>query len=261
MAKYFEENSTEHTEVNHILTWLCPKIHSVLKNNLVGIYLYGSLVSGDFDYDTSDIDLLVVTEADINKREFSILNKMHMDLVKKFKNWDDRIEIAYIAKKALKTFKQINSSIAVISPGEPFNIKNAGIDWLMNWYIVRKTSVTILGPNPNTVIEDISKDEFIFAVKNHAIDWYNWVTHTKESRSFQAYAVLTICRAFYVINNGEQVSKKQAANWAQKMYPEWATLIENALAWRTDWQNKAIDPQDTYPEVEKFVHQLISTIK
>lgn len=254
-------NIVRHPEIETLLNYLQSNLQVTLKNKLVGIYLYGSLIWGDFDYNSSDIDLLVVTETDITEREFSKLNDLHLDLIEKFENWNDRIEIAYVSIETLKTFKTQMGRIAIISPGEPFNIKDGGIDWLINYYLIRDKSVTLLGQSPRSIIGDISKNEFLFAVKNQAREWYDWVTHTKESRPYQAYAVLTICRAFYVMNNGEQVSKKQAANWAQKKYPEWATLIENALAWRTDWQNKMVNPQETYPDVEKFVRQLLATIK
>jgi hypothetical protein len=38
-----------------------------------------------------------------------------------------------------------------------------------------------------------------------------------------------MCRALYTLRYGVQVSKKQAALWAEKEFPEWATLIEHAL--------------------------------
>jgi streptomycin 3"-adenylyltransferase len=37
-------------------------LSEVLKNNLIGIYLHGSLVLGDFNCKTSDIDFVVLTE-------------------------------------------------------------------------------------------------------------------------------------------------------------------------------------------------------
>ena len=205
-----------HPEIKNIQDWLKSSLQLILKTKLVGIYLYGSLISGDFDYNCSDIDLLVATEADINETEFSKLNDMHANLIKKFENWNDRIEIAYISIQALKTFKTQKYQIAIISPGEPFNIKEAGTDWLINWYLIREKSATLIGRNPRSFIEDITKDEYLLAVKNQALEWYDWITYTKESRPYQAYAVLTICRAFYALDKGEQVSKKQAASGPRK---------------------------------------------
>ena len=76
-------NFTEHKEINNLLGTLLLKIKSVLGHNIKGAYLYGSLVWGDFDYVISDIDLLVITQNDINKKEFADLNDAHQALLKK----------------------------------------------------------------------------------------------------------------------------------------------------------------------------------
>jgi hypothetical protein len=36
-----------------------------------------------------------------------------------------------------------------ISPGEPIHRIQAGMDWLVNWYLVRTGGVTLLGPPPD----------------------------------------------------------------------------------------------------------------
>jgi hypothetical protein len=56
-----------------------------------------------------------------------------------------------------------------------------------------------------------------------------------ESREYQAFAVLTMCRALYTLQVGTVVSKPDAARWAQEALGEgWAGLIARALAWRHD---------------------------
>ncbi|MEK7165733.1 MAG: nucleotidyltransferase domain-containing protein, partial [Patescibacteria group bacterium] len=92
----------------------------------MGLYLYGSLVWGDFDREISDIDLLAVTSTGINNKEFDALKIMHDEFVVTHKEWEDRIEVAYVSQQALKTFKDRNSQIAVVSQGEPFHFKDAG---------------------------------------------------------------------------------------------------------------------------------------
>lgn len=57
---------TPYEDVNTLLGALLARIRSVLGINLVGVYLYGSLPSGDFDPDVSDIDLLAVKSIRIN---------------------------------------------------------------------------------------------------------------------------------------------------------------------------------------------------
>jgi hypothetical protein len=48
---------------------------------------------------------------------------------------------------------------------------------------------------------------------------------------YQAYAVLTMCRALYALEFGEIISKPAAARWAQAaLDPRWQGLIARALA-------------------------------
>ena len=91
---------TEHEEINNLLEYLIIAVNKILSDNLFGVYLFGSLVWGDFDYDISDIDLLVVTGDDIDEKGFSELNNLHLEIIKKFSYWNDRIEVAYISKNA-----------------------------------------------------------------------------------------------------------------------------------------------------------------
>jgi len=252
---------TSFDDINGLLQCFQTDLQSTLGEKLVGIYIYGSLVWGDFNHHTSDIDLLVATEVDIDGNDFAKLNDMQDRLVKRFDQWNDRIDIAYVSKSALKTFKFKRSQIAVISPGEPFNVKEAGTDWLMNFYFVQEKCITLFGTDPRNIIEPTTKDEFLVAVKNQALEWRDWVTQTRGSLGFQFYAVLTICRALYALKHGEQVSKTTAGQWAKKAYPQWAVLIKDALAWRTDGQNLTPDQLSRYPEVERFVREMLGTLK
>jgi len=251
---------TPYPDVNILLEQLEKNIQKVLGKNIIGFYLYGSLVWGDFDFELSDIDLLAATETSINEKEFSELKVMQDDFAQKHKKWNDRIEIAYMSLNALRTFKTQRSQIAVISPGEPFNLKEAGNDWLINWYIVQERGITLFGPSPKDIIEPISKAEFIEAVKNQTKDWREWIVHTINSRPYQAYAILTMCRALYAYKNGEQVSKKQAALWVMEELPQWSEQIQKALHWRNDYRNADITHEETYPETVKFVNFIIDLV-
>ena len=109
--------------------------------------------------------------------------------------------------------------MSVISPGEPFHTIKADHNWLLNWYFVQDYGITLFGPPPRTFIDPISKDEFIRAVVHHAHQWPKSMPKTRHYRSYQSYAILTMCRSLYTYTHGEQVSKKQAAHWAQKGCP------------------------------------------
>ncbi len=250
---------TPYADINGLLDDMLAQMQSVLKQKLVGIYLFGSLVWGDFDRGSSDIDLLVATAADIDDQEFSNLHQMQLDIVDKYPYWNGRIEIAYLSTAALQTFKSHPSKIAIISPGEPFHFKEAGKDWLVNWYMVQEQGRTLFGPAPTTLIDPISEQEFIQTVKEHVAGWAEWI-YDSRARPSQAYAILTMCRALYTCRHGVQVSKRKAAEWVARELPEWSELIANALLWRAAWRDDTVDHAATFPETLRFVQFVVAKI-
>lgn len=248
-------------DINRLLADLLDRMQQDLGRKLLGLYLYGSLVWGDFDQDISDIDLLAVTDGDLDPAEFERLDKMHLAFLQDYPRWDNRLEIAYYSVQGLQTFKTARSPIAVISPGEPFNLKEAGYDWLINWYVVQEKGRKLYGPDFKTLIEPISKQEFVAWVKQQVEEWREYVVHTHDSRPYQAYTILTMCRALRAVETGEQVSKKAAARWAQARFPEKAGVIQKALEWREDYRNRGIDQAATYPEAVSFVKFTSEVIK
>src|SRR6266496_5041996 len=247
-----QTNPTPYADINELLEILLSEMQKILGEKLIGFYLYGSLVIGDFDPTISDIDLVAALASDLDVKEFEALQKMHVDFAHQHKEWDDRIEVCYISVAALQTVKTGTSQVANISPGEPFHKRETSIEWLISWYVVRETSITLFGPSPQTIIEPISKDEVLQVIRTHAKAWDEWI-YDMHNRKSQAYAILTMCRALYTLKYGEQVSKKQAALWAEKEFPAWASLIENALLWREAWRNENVDHDATFQETLRFV--------
>ncbi|HLD94331.1 MAG TPA: aminoglycoside adenylyltransferase domain-containing protein [Anaerolineales bacterium] len=255
-------NSTQLVDIKTILDQLLAEILNALGSKLKGLYLYGSLVWGDFDYGVSDIDLLAVTSDDLSDSDFNKLKRMHSEFAAKHPFWDNRIEVQYASSSGLKTFRTGSSKMAVISPGEPFHIIDAGNDWLANWYFVHDYGVTLFGPLPEQFIDPISQDEFIQAIYDHAFFWKAHVQKTKNSRPYQSYAVLALCRALYTMTFKRQVSKQNAADWAMTQSPEWADFIGEALYVRShSGEVNQADADIAYPQTLRFVLEAIEKIK
>lgn len=223
--------STPYPQMNDLLDDLLAGMRGVLGERLIGVYLYGSLVAGGFDDALSDVDLLAVTAGDIDVGELDALRVMHDRFVRDRPRWDDRIEVAYLSVAALRTFKERTSRIGIISPGEPLHFKEAGRDWLMNWYLVRDGGRTLHGPPPEELIPSVSKAEFVESVRDHARGWGDGIDRMR-GRGPLSYVILTLCRTLYTHETGEHVSKEGAAAWARRDLPEWADLIGEALLWR-----------------------------
>jgi hypothetical protein len=255
-----QTNPTAYAGINELLEILLSSMQKILGKKLVGLYLHGSLVIGDFDPAISDIDLVSALASDLDDTEYEALQKMHVDFAHQNEEWDDRIEVCYISLAALQTVKTGTSLVANISPGEVFHQRETSIEWLTSWYAVRETSITLFGPPPKTIIEPVSKDEFTEAIRTHTKEWDEWI-HDMHNRKSQAYVILTMCRALYTLKYGEQVSKKQAALWAEQEFPEWAWLIQNALLWREAWRDENVDHDATFQETLRFVRFAIGQVR
>jgi len=243
---------TPYTDINGLLESFLSRMRRILQEKLVGLYLYGSLATGDFDPASSDIDLLAATSSGVRDTEFNALRAMHLDFARDNPEWEDRVEVAYLSVTALRTFRSERSPIAVISPGEPFHMTEAGRDWLMNWYVVREKGVALFGPPAEALIAPISREEFAACVRGYVAEWSYRIRDVWE-RKEQAYAILTMCRALHIHRTGETASKRQAALWAQEELPQWSSLIQSALAWREAWRKQQVDHAATRAETIRFV--------
>ena len=252
---------TPYPDANRMLDLLLARIGAALHSNLVGLYLTGSLVAGDFDELVSDIDLVAVTANGLSEREIERLGILHRQIARTEPTWDNRIEVAYISVAALKTFRESPSTIGITSPGEPFHTLEAGKDWLINWYNVRERGIALFGPRASTLIEPISRDEAIRWVRDHLKHWHTWRQKPAQHRNGQIYATLTLCRALHAVTTGRFVSKQQAASWTAKELPPWAPLIEEALrGWREDWYKDNVDPEATWDATTRFVDVVVERV-
>ena len=245
---------TPFDDVNATLGSLLSEMRAVLAEKLVGLYLYGSLTTGGFVTGSSDIDLLAAVSSDVDSREFDDLQRMHADFANNRPEWDDHIEVQYLPLLALQTFKTQPRTVPVISPGEPFHWREVDRDWTMNWYDVQQNGVTLAGPDPRTLIDPILQAEFVQTVRDQVEPWTERVGHTPRRRGAYAYVILTMCRTLYSCETGQQVSKQQAARWAQGAIPEWAPLIARALEWHLDAPRRSQPVGEAAPqETSAFV--------
>jgi predicted nucleotidyltransferase len=215
-----------------LLERLATDFRAVLRADLVGIYVYGSYVSGGFDPGVSDLDLVAVTAPPIEAIDLEGLGRMHRDFVSRYLAWNDRIEVVYVGQAALWSFRTSPGPLAVVSPGEPFHLRDERmVEWLQNWYLVRGTGVALYGPDAAAVVPPIAWTEFVAAAARYA-DEVRHRSFDDASPGALAYAVLTMCRALRTVRAQAHGSKQEAAAWTRDQMPEWAWLIEIALLCR-----------------------------
>jgi hypothetical protein len=221
--------------------------------SLVGLYLYGSLATGDFEPAVSDIDLIAVLTDIPDEPLVGLLRDMHVRVARENPEWSDRIEVDYVSAQGLAYCRTTSATIARISPGEPLHLIEAGRDFLLDWYPARKDGVAVLGPPIDSLIPPIPHAEYLEEVRMYLAGLRSRFDDDASAGS-QAYAIVTMCRGLYAIRTGERLSKREAASRARREFPRWAGLIDRALVWRDrQWDAEQPDGSETVAEAHAFI--------
>lgn len=242
--------------VDAVVVAIREAIVAVTGSSLVGPYLFGSLATGDFEPDVSDVDVLAVLAEAPRGRLVPRLGRMHADLARAHPAWDDRIEVIYISTHGLATCRTHPTTIAVISPGEPFRLVQASRDWILNWYPAREHGVRLLGPPIHALIPPIPTAEYLQEVRRSLVGFTSRIADGAPP-GWQGYAILTMCRGLYALRFGERLSKGAAAAWAQQEFSQWADLIRRALGWsQRQHDPNGQDGAATVAETRSFVTEM-----
>ena len=245
------KHPTPYPDVNKILNLLLTSVQEILGNQLVGVYLYGSLSSGDFNPETSDIDFLVVTTSTLSDKAIAELRSMHQRIWKSELKWAHKLEGSYIPKRDIRRHDPHSAPCPTVNEGK-FYLDKRGSDWIIQRHVIREQGTVLLGPDPKTLIEPVSPEDIRHAVKGVLQEWWlpmledpSWLKN--HGSEYHAFAILTMCRALYAMKHGTIVSKPMAARWAQKELGErWGQVIERSLAQQTssedhDLYNESLD--------------------
>lgn len=251
------EGLTPYAEINALLEQLLVRVRAILGERLVGLYVFGSLAEGDFDYGSSDVDFIAATSDELSEGELAKLKTMHEEIAAHGGRWGKTLNGAYISLAALRRYEPAHRQ-PYLSSTTPLGVTALGHDWVLIRHGLREKGIVVYGPPPATLIDLISREELLAAVRAALRE--NWTPYLGgpeviRPRYFQAFAVLTMCRALCALATGELVSKPEAATWALgHLDAEWTPLIRRALAWRAD---KTVDDA-ALPETLRFLRFAIS---
>lgn len=246
-------------DVDAILDALLSGIQEALGNNLVGVYLRGSLATGDFDPVTSDLDFFAITERPVSEAEFAALRLLHTRLSNLPNKFGHELEGPYINRAAARRFRP-GERYPTIARGEALEWSEHRANWVLERWTVREYGITLLGPDPRTLIDPVSTEELCAAVRSVLTAWADWLDHPDDPewllpRAHKAYVVETMCRALYTLASGELPSKQRAVAWALETLTEpWRSTVQRSQAWRTD----ATPDPDIIPEVRSFLLWAVS---
>jgi hypothetical protein len=204
-------------------------------DNVIGIYLIGSLSYGDFEPKRSDIDLLVITKGKLPKERIEQIHELHLEIEKEFPEWKERTEASYTPDFMLNS---------ILPPKEPrpywggrkfWADADYGNEWIIIIYLAIKHGITLFGKD----FKDLTKPVDIVDVQKACVrDFYKeWLPKIEKSddlddNHLQSYVVLNLCRILYCVFFAKVGSKKTAADWVKSnLFSEYSELILQAEKW------------------------------
>ncbi len=233
--------STEpYPELPQVLTQLVNGVRGHLPDNLVGIYLVGSLATGGFDLD-SDIDFLVVINQELSNENVRNLQEMHREIYDQDCYPAKHLEGSYIREDLLCNEQtMVNQKVWYLDNGSrTLELSNHDNRWHVHW-VLRERGIPLWGSEPKTFVKPIPEkalQDDVQLVMNQLADGFlkelDQSLGYYNSRFGQSFVILTMCRVLHTLSTGTIESKRTGVEWAKDVLDKkWTDLIDQA------WQER-----------------------
>lgn len=223
---------TAYPDVNTFLGVLHANLKAVLREQLVALYLGGSLALGDFGPQRSDIDFAAVTRDELLPDMVASLEQMHARLWATGDKWARKLDGSYVPQQVIRRWTPDHPPCPFVEAAD-FDVTQQG-SAVIQRHILREHGVVVAGPGPQMLLDPVTAPELRGAVREMLARWWRpllddpgWLRQDSQ----QPFAVLTMCRMLYTYAHGAVASKPAAARWCrQTIDSQWMPLIDWALS-------------------------------
>lgn len=218
-----ECNLPHHTpqEIKSFLPPVILRIHSILNDNLVGVYLHGSLAMGSFQLGVSDLDLLFVVKEHLSSEEKSRI----IDHLNETRQKEKSVEMSVLIEDVLQN-PQYPMAVE-LRYDYPDNIfKNEpDKEVLIHLYETKERGFCIWGKPVGKVFQKIPAKYYLFSI----------LEDLKYTRKYllknPTYWILNACRITAFIKERSVLSKLEGGQWGiENLSEKYHNLIEQAMA-------------------------------
>jgi hypothetical protein len=217
-------------DLSELLQDVTTDFPALLGENLVGVYLWGSLTYEAFDETCSDVDCIVVTRRDLDAREFAALDAWFTNTGRR-NRWVQRVDMRFVIDGE---FLDKNSRCCGFYHYTGKLVRHASDGNPIIWINIAQCGITLCGKDAQLIAPRVS-DECLNAALllelNYLREGLSSRVRDRSAQAFvyNAYAVLTACRILYSAYHGTLVSKEQASSWALQTAPaKWHRVIRDA---------------------------------
>lgn len=217
-------------EVINNFTNMCKDIFS---DNLIGVYLHGSLAMGCFNPNKSDIDFIVVIENDMTeKQKIDFMNSV-VELNQQAP--PKGIEVSIIKKEYCKPFVyptpfELHFSIAHLQwfKNNPYEciekMNGTDKDLAAHFMIINQYGMVLYGKQIAEVFGEVQDEYYIDSI------WEDVKNAKEDILVNPVYVILNLCRVEAFLEERLCLSKVEGGKWAVKnVNQKYKRLILNAI--------------------------------
>ena len=217
--------------VTAILENIVNSYKNILDNNLIGIYLHGSLAMDCFNPDVSDIDFLVIVRETLS---FNDKRKLVDILLKLSKDGPGKgLEMSVLLEKDAKNFKHPTPYILHYS-----NVYKATYEANHSYFcedgedpdlaahitVTRARGICIYGSSIEDIFSPVPRKDYLKSI------YFDIADSREEILDSPMYIILNLCRVLYYLKEEVICSKKEGGQWAYCNLPkEYVETVEKAL--------------------------------
>lgn len=208
-------------EIRPLLVEFCDGLKEALEENLVGVYLLGSIVFPGF-VPTGDIDFHVVVHRELQPRELQRIRDLHKTLAQRFPHGKLLDGLYLPLTKAQGT--DWPRGLVGVSDGKAAP-SATDEEWpLHREHIHQGACIVLYGRDPRTIYPSTSWSEIAVALDEQ-------LAYVKPILlQYPFWCVLNLCRLIYTWETRNvATSKVEAADWALVTLPaRWHALVRSA---------------------------------
>jgi hypothetical protein len=247
-------SALQHSDsIRSMMNALSRGLSKILGPRLIGVYLGGSLVLGDFQEATSDLDFLVITDGHLSVEDALAVSLMHRDLVKRHPH-ARRLQGDYAPQELL-----VPEGTLQPVPGCEHGRFLPRVPEIMisadNIFNMREHGLTIYGPAASEVLPVVTCDHVRSAIREMLRDGLGAIVSPEEAAS----ETLNLVRSFLTLETGTPSTKSQGAEWGLCHLDErWHPVIRAAVAIRAGQgdTNDLACIQTDLPQMQQMLQHL-----
>ena len=219
---YYDELFTRFTDMSKVL----------FGENLIGVYLHGSLAMGCFNPKKSDLDLILIVEDDITAEQKKAFT--HAVVLFNEEAPEKGFELSIVKREFCDPFVyptpyelHFSNTYLELAKTDPDTyiekLHGTDKDLAAHFTIINHYGVALYGKPVDEVFGAVPKQDYIDSI------WFDVENAAEDILENPVYMTLNLCRVLAYLRDNLVLSKKAGGEWGVRFLQEYAAFVGEAL--------------------------------